>query len=185
MDAGAKAAPIHLLPLQWEATPHAQTPALQTAPELPRPGSSLGPMLQNMGQGILCSADDEGTSSAAFCLCTDLSSIPFHAELGPMWVFPKASFPSPGTTGSPFFLVLGRPASSRCGTAHCCSQAAAPVQGASTALSGAWETSQACPLAPRGRGTGSSPLAETASQGHWLHPQAVNVTSGVCGHSPR
>lgn len=140
-----------------------------------QPGSSPGPMLQNMGRGTLCSADGEGASSAAFCLCTDLSPIPSPAELGPTWVSPKASFPGSGTTGSPFFPALGRPASSHCGTAHCCSQAAAPVQGASTDLSGAWGTSQACPLAPGGRGTGSSPLAETVSQGHSLHPQAVNV----------
>lgn len=141
-----------------------------------QPGSSPGPMLQNMGQGTLCSADGEGASSAAFCLCTDLSLIPSHAELGPTWVSPKALFPGSGTTGSPFFPALGRPASSHCGTAHCCSQAAARVQGASTDLSGVWATSQACPLAPGGRGTGSSPLAETASQGHSLHTQAVNVT---------
>lgn len=134
-----------LLPLQGQATPHAQTPALQTACGLPRLGSSPGPMLQNKGCGTLCSADGEGASSAEFCLCTDLSLIPSHAELGPTWVSPKASFPGPGTTGSPFFPALGRPASSHCGTAHCCSQAAAPVQGAGTDLSGAWEQARSVP----------------------------------------
>lgn len=40
-------------------------------------------MLQNRGRETLCSAEGEGASSAVFCLCTDLSPTPSHAELGP------------------------------------------------------------------------------------------------------
>lgn len=174
MDARAEAAPVSCLRRGRLPLTHRPPPS-KLHLVFPGQGAHRGPCYRTWGAGHFVLQTVRRQLSRVLPLHQPLPDSS-HAELRPTWVFPKASFPDPQTTGSPFFPALGRPASSHCGTACCCSQAAAPVPGAGTDHSGAWEQARPVPSPREEEELAQVPFAETALQGHLLHPQALNVT---------